>query len=455
MRRLFLVLVTTLLCLPLGQALPTASAAPAEPVAAVQPQSAATVVAKRGPYTCWRAATATCRISGGVTFSSANGNDAQKWAIINRIVSTIRRTPSNASIQIMSWNIMSRGGVSALIDAANRGVRVRVLMDGANRSKDVPNPGFTRLVKGLRAANRAKSAAFPKARYSYAKTCQGSCRRGKAASAHAKYYMFSKVGASRNVVMQGSANLTAAAASNQWNDLVTYTENAPLYSFFNTTFVQMWQDRYVSPSWRQFKGSTFEMYFSPRLDGDVDPLTYQLQRVRCTGTTAGRNGRTVIRAAPDVFRGTWGMTVAKLLRKLWNEGCDIKIGYTVIGVDVKRYISAPGGRGPVPHRQLAQDVDGDKVLDKYFHLKAWTINGRSIAGGTDDKSYYWMMQGSSNVSDLSKISDENIGVFKYASVTLKYQNYIDRWFTNPPRSRPVIPSRVPKNVDPYAKMEMD
>ncbi|NHA00226.1 hypothetical protein G5V59_09015 [Nocardioides sp. W3-2-3] len=105
--------------------------------------------------------------------------------------------------------------------------------------------------------------------------------------------------------------------------------------------------------------------------------------------------------------------------------------------------------------RLAQDVDGDKVLDKYFHLKAWTINGRSIANGKDQKSYYWMMQGSSNVSDLSKISDENIGVFKYASVTLKYQNYIDRWFTNPPRSRPVIPSRVPKNVDPYAKMEMD
>lgn len=453
MRRLLMVLVTVALLLSFGRAVPAADASPVG--AQVAPARAAAAAA--GPYTCWRSATATCRITGGVTFSSANGSRAQKWAIINKIISTIRRTPSSGSIQVMSWNIMSDSAVSALIDAAQRGVRVRVIMDAANQSRDVPNPGFTRLVRGLRAANAAKSSKFPTSRYSYAKKCAGSCRRGVAASAHSKYYMFSKVGASRNVVMQGSANLTNAAAGNQWNDLFTYVDNAALYKWVYGVYNQMWRDQYVSPTWVSFKQPTYELHFSPRLNGETDPLTYQLQHVTCTGASGAgsSSGRTIIRAAPDVFRGEWGMTVAKELRRLWNNGCNVKVGYTVIGVDVKKYLSSTAGRGPVPLRQLAQDADGDGEFDKYFHLKAWTINGRSDANGSDDKSYWWTLQGSSNVSDLSKISDENIGVFKYKSVTLKYQNYIDTWFTNPPRSRPLLPGIDASKVDPYANMEMD
>lgn len=453
MRRLLLVLVTLALFLPLGQALPAAEAAPAAPTTA----TAKVATAAGDPYACWRSATATCRLHNGATFSSANGTDAQKWAIINRIVSSIRRTPSSGTIHIMSWNIMSRGAVSALIDAARRGVRVRVLMDANNQSRDVPNPGFTRLVKGLRSANAAKSSKFPASRLSYAKKCQGACRRGASASAHAKYYLFSKVGASRDVVMQGSANLTAAAASNQWNDLYTYVDKPGLYRFANRVFAEMWRDRYVAPTWTSYKAPTYELYFSPRQPSQLDPLTYQLQHVVCTGAVNAGNsrGRTIIRAAPDVFRGTWGMKVARQLRRLWNEGCDVKVGYTVIGIDVMKYLRSKAGRGPVPLRQLAQDVDGDRVFDKYFHLKAWTINGRSDAEGVDDKTYHWMINGSSNVSDLSEASDENLGVFKFASVTLQYQRFIDRWFTNPPRSRPVVPSLVPDNLDPYAKMDKD
>ena len=44
---------------------------------------------------------------------------------------------------------------------------------------------------------------------------------------------------------------------------------------------------------------------------------------------------------------------------------------------------------------------------------------------------------------------------KFASVTLAYQRHIDYWFNNPPRSRAVVPSRVPANLDPYANMEKD
>ena len=132
------------------------------------------------------------------------------------------------------------------------------------------------------------------------------------------------------------------------------------------------------------------------------------------------------------------------------DATSVKIGYTIIGVNSKKILSARTGRGPVPLRQLVSDVSGDKVFDLYFHLKAWTING--WIGG---QRAYWTMNGSSNISALSQASDENIGVFRHSSVALAYQRHIEYWFNNPPRSRPVVPSLVPANLDPYANMEKD
>src|SRR5690606_16183476 len=153
---------------------------------------------------------------------------------------------------------------------------------------------------------------------------------------------------------------------------------------------------------------TFEMHFSPRLGGETDPLIYQLQNVECKGANqAGTaNGVTVMRCAPIVLRGQWGLAIANHRERLCTVGCILRVGYTVIGIDVKQWLQKKTGRGPVPIKQFAADRNGDKVLDEYFHLKAWTINGRSKAGGVDNKNHYWTMNGSSNISDLSRISDE-------------------------------------------------
>ena len=67
-------------------------------------------------------------------------------------------------------------------------------------------------------------------RRSYAKTCIQSCR-GARGAAHAKFYLFSKTGKAKNVVMSGSANLTVAGAVNQWNDMYTWVDNRKLFNF--------------------------------------------------------------------------------------------------------------------------------------------------------------------------------------------------------------------------------
>jgi hypothetical protein len=77
----------------------------------------------------------------------------------------------------------------------------------------------------------------------------------------------------------------------------------------------------------------------------ADPVQDLLSRVTCTGATgAGKNGRTIVRAAPDVMRNERGMAIAQRLRELWIQGCDVRIAYTVMGVDVFRFLGAGTAR---------------------------------------------------------------------------------------------------------------
>lgn len=449
MRRFILLATALVSMLAVAPGVPTS--AQAEPPAAVAKAAPAAKAAAAGPYDCWLV-TKTCGFSGGITFNSATGDRAAKQRIVNKIIGAIRRTPAREEIRIMSWNLMSDAAVDALIAAQHRGVRVLVIMDATNWSSEVPNPGFKRLRAALLNFNSRYN--LKPERRSYAKVCQGACRRGSTASAHAKYYLFSAVGKTKHVLIQGSANLTSASANNQWNDIFTYVDRKPVYDFARYIHMQMWQDKNVWPAWRTYSSPSFDLHFSPRI-ADVtknekyapsDPLLSTLNKVTCVN-----NGvRTVIRAAPDVMRGGWSDAVARRLKYLWDRRCDVKIGYTIIGVNSKKILSARTGRGPVPLRQLVSDVNGDKVFELYLHLKAWTING--WIGG---ERAYWTMNGSSNISALSHASDENIGVFRHSSVALAYQRHIEYWFNNPPRSRPVVPSLVPANLDPYANMEKD
>ncbi len=70
-----------------------------------------------------------------------------------------------------------------------------------------------------------------------------------------------------------------------------------------------------------------------------------LNKVKCAGATNTASGRTRLRIAPDVIREARGMRLGVKVRDLWRAGCDIRVGYTVVGVDVGRAMRAPGARG--------------------------------------------------------------------------------------------------------------
>ena len=386
----------------------------------------------------------------GVVFNTALGAKASRNKIFGKIIAAINHAPAKSRIRIMSWNIMSRTAVDALLRAQARGVKIRVLMDNTNLV-DIPNPGFVRLKNSLKRANQA----LPQKKRSYAKTCIGSCR-GARGAAHSKYYLFSKTGKAKNVVMSGSANLTVAGAVNQWNDMYTWVDNRQLFKFATGVYHQMWQDQPVAQQYVQYSTGKDLLGFTPLIGPEgrtVDPVQYLLDRVTCRGATKTGSGVTKVRAAPDVMRNERGMRIAQRLRELWIQGCDVRIAYTVMGVDVFRFLSQPTARGPVPKRHLVQDFNGDGEFDNYFHLKALTING--VYDGNPES--YVTLNGSSNWSGFAAISDENFGILTRRSPTMKYQHFIDYWYENFPKSKPLTLSRLRGDVviDPYAHVDMD
>ncbi len=388
----------------------------------------------------------------GVVFNTALGARSSRNAIFGKIIAAINHAPAKSRVRIMSWNIMSRTAVDALLRAQARGVKLRVLMDNTNLV-DIPNPGFKRLRAGFKRANQK----LPMKRRSYAKTCMQSCR-GARGAAHSKIYLFSKTGKAHDVVMSGSANLTVAGAVNQWNDMYTWVDNGGLYQFAVRVYREMWKDQPVEQQFVQHSTGKDTLGFTPLIGPGgrtPDPVQNLLSQVSCKKAKTTRHGRTIIRAAPDVMRNERGMAIAQRLRDLWAQGCDVRIAYTVMGVDIFKFLGQPTARGVVPKKHLVQDFDGDGEFDNYFHLKALTING--VLG--DDRRAYVTLNGSSNWSGFAAVSDENFGIITRRNTTLRYQQFIDHWYENFPKStapNAMAARRLARgDINPYAHVDMD
>ena len=414
------------------------------------------------------------RPKAGPTFNSPLGSTTQRRAIFRKIMRSINSTKRGSVIKIFTWNFATGEGATALLNAQKRGVRIKLIMDAQNNTAEEPNPTFRRLKSGLKKGN----AKWPDNRSSWARTCKRSCR-GAGGASHSKFFMFSEVGKVNRVVMQGSANFTLASTNNQWNDIYTHTNNKPAWRFHNTVFNEAAKDKKLKKPFASVELKNSDLIMFPLAGkGSYDPVLKLLNKVRCNGATNTPNGKTVIRIAPDVIRQDRGMRLAQQVRTLWNRGCDIKIGYTVMGIDVGRYLRDSSGRGAVPMKHLVQDFNGDKIFDNYFHLKTMSIVGKM---GRDSDSYV-VLNGSANWSSSSAHSDENLGVYYSKNRTLRYQDHVDYWYDNFPgttsssrstsaRSSTSEPQLVfgsnenavyedgtpaaPDGVDPFAKMNQN
>lgn len=356
----------------------------------------------------------------GPTFNSATGGPAAQRKIVDKILKTIRSTPRGEHIQIMSWNFQSPQATKALLRAQDRGVKVNVLMAKGNLTK-IDNPSFRRLRAGLDDGNRGRD----RSRRSWARTCTQSCR-GRGGAAHAKIFLFSRSGKARHVLIQGSANLTTAASGNQWNDIRTTRGGGSGYGFARRVFEQMARDEPVRKTFVSQKNGPDRLAFFPSAGrGAADPVRGLLSRVKCRGATNTGTGRTRILVAPDSLREDRGMVLARKLRRLWVEGCGVRIGYTVMGVDIGQMLRKSSPRGPVPLAHMVRDANGDGQFDDYFHMKSMTI-----VGHVGDQRDSWVtLNGSANWSTAAARSDENLGIFHRKSLTQRYEEHLSYWYS--------------------------
>ncbi len=404
----------------------------------------------------------------GPTYNSAVGSNATQQAIVTKIIRTIRSTPRGENIEIMSWNMMSPPAVDAMLQAQRRGVRVRLIMAKGNAAPQLYNPSFTRLRRELRQHNRGRQQA----RRSWARVCAQSCR-GRGGAAHAKFYLFSKSGRAKDVVIQGSANLTTAAANNQWNDIMTQRDSKAPYRFMRGVFYEMAKDKPTRPTYVTQAENGIKLAFFPSAGKNAtDPVMQLLRKVKCRGAT-NTGGRTRIRVAPDALRQDRGNRLARKLRSLWIDGCDVKIGYTVIGIDTGRMLRSPSRRGPVPLAHMVQDTNNDGQFDNYFHMKAMTIVGNF----GKNRGSYVTLNGSANFSDAAATSDENFGIYFRKGITRRYEDHLNYWYNFfSSRNRAAFRGETARaarddgrltadgllfgvgpidGVDPYANLELD
>ncbi|GAB3257434.1 phospholipase D-like domain-containing protein [Nocardioides dilutus] len=323
--------------------------------------------------------------------------------VLDQVVLAVRNTPKNEYIRLVVWNYDAPWLTKDLIAAKKRGAVVQVVTAGS-----VDSRSFKTLAKFLLQNPKDKS---------FAKKCKGACR-SNSKIMHAKIFMFSKVGRTKNVSMFGSTNLTTAARNRQWNDQITST-NKGLYDFFVATFDQYRQDRPQVKPGDGYKSKRYEVVLFPKFD--ENPVADAFKKVRCHGAANGR--RTKIRIAVAGWFNGYGEEIARRVRSLWDRGCDIRIVTTLLGRGVNRTLRNPAGRGPIPIHGLYQDRDGDKVPERYLHMKSVSIQG--VYGGNTSANLVWT--GSPNWSARAARSDEVwVKVFDAPSLARRYAAHIDR-----------------------------
>jgi hypothetical protein len=371
----------------------------------------------------------------GNYFSFPNRSATEKYAIRNRVLRTINSTwggkhnglgePSapNGSIKITTWSFNDWSIAKALVRARNRGVTVQIM---AATTRNVDNPQWQYLRRQLGATLYKPGHRETAPKHSWARQCRGSCR-GSGGTPHSKFFLFNNVGSghNENIVMQTSANLTSMAYQGQWNQSqVVWSE--PVYRHFSEIFTQMGWGRPASVPYRAWSSPTINDYFFPKpgTTGSTDPVMAALNKVNCTGATAGGTGsRTKIRIIQYAIYDNRGVWLAKRLRYLWNRGCDVAIIYSISTRPVIAILRSHSGRGPIPMKQSVITNSKGEIV-KYNHSKWMTISG-NWNGHTNS---YMAFSGSANWSNAAFANDEQMQqIISPYRVTKFLQNFLITW----------------------------
>jgi phosphatidylserine/phosphatidylglycerophosphate/cardiolipin synthase-like enzyme len=330
--------------------------------------------------------------SGKPVFNDPWGTAAAKWRIVDYVNKAINRSHKGSTVYVSSYLFDAKSSADALIRARNRGVKVRVVLDGDNARNQQ-----SRRVKRVLNRDNVWRASPPKRwgrDQSFLVHCDGGCR-GNAHNNHTKFYVFTHTGTARNVVMVSSSNLNKGGATRGYNDLLVAKRRATMVKQYARIHAEMANDSpRVGERYRSFVNGRYTSRFYPKPHGS-DPVMTDLEKVRCRGVRdgAGRNGRTAINVSMFAWNGTRGESIARKLVRLARErGCDVRIVYGAPSRTVKEILSKAARNGRIRLWDSRFDRDDDGLFDVRVHHKYMLINGHYGA----DRSAWRVHTGSQN-----------------------------------------------------------
>ena len=180
---------------------------------------------------------------------------------------------------------------------------------------------------------------------SFLRICRYSCR-GKNGNLHSKFFLFTRAGEARHVVMFGSTNLMGYGAKVQWNDLHTEVNRKALHGFFRRIFNEMKQDRPVAEPFTRASIGALDINVYPRYDKtkERDRMLLNLKRIRCKGASgpSGIRNRTLILINMFGWNGTRGVYLARKIAAHSRNGCVVRVLNSRAGGKVTHILRSNG-----------------------------------------------------------------------------------------------------------------
>ncbi len=331
----------------------------------------------------------------GGWFNDPWGDAEAKFRIERQIADAIRHARKGSYIRIALYSFDRVNMAKLLINAHHRGVYVQVLHN------DHTYTTAMKMLKHDLGTNRAKK--------SWDYTCKTGCR-SEQGVLHDKIYLFEHTGGAKDVVMTGSHNLTGNAVNHQFNDLLIKNDVPRLYNRMIDLFDELKKDKTAKPLYQHTDLGVFELWVMPHphTTEENDPVMQILRPVQCQGATdgTGTGGKTKIRVSMHAWNGARGTYIARRLRHLYAQGCDVKVLWALGGAEMKRVIGMHTPRGTVPRHtdSYNTDCDPEQQVDMYSHQKYLTISGHY----GDDTSASDVFTGSSNYTHSGLVGDELI-----------------------------------------------
>ncbi len=246
-------------------------------------------------------------------FNTPGFNGQSTTTIEDKIAKMIQDSAPHSLIRVSLYTVSREQIVNELVYASQRGVNVKIILDGKNRKLSIKENNIIHFLKKNLICNDITNDCLT--------ICKGplgigyGCR-GIAIN-HNKFFLFSKLNdGSENIVASTSANMNPGQLK-MYNDLLIVKNDKSFFDRFMKYWSMLQQDDstvFENPLVLKSTNSKIKAYVFPRVITE-DPVIALLNRISC------QLPNSIIRLAQSIFTRK---AVADKLSALESQGCKVE-----------------------------------------------------------------------------------------------------------------------------------